>query len=238
MAQTKKYCEIHGEYYSETIEWGETSFNQPCPACADLRTEAREEQERKEQANHEGEKCISLGIDKRNAGINLKNYNPRSNQLSAHDLALKFVDRFDEMKDQGKTLILIGGLGTGKTRLAQAILQTLNTGKYIRVIDIGRQVRASYKNSKTETEVIESFANCDLLVIDEIGVQSDTDAEVMLITDIIDRRYAKMKATIICSNLSKDKLITQFGERAWSRLQHNCVIKTITGESHRVRETK
>jgi DNA replication protein DnaC len=63
-----------------------------------------------------------------------------------------------------------------------------------------------------------SFAQVDLLILDEVGVQFGTEFEKVIITDIINRRYSDMRPTIIMSNLTSDELSEYLGARVVDRM--------------------
>jgi DNA replication protein DnaC len=63
---------------------------------------------------------------------------------------------------------------------------------------------------------------CDVLIIDEIGVQYGTDMERIELFDIIDHRYNEMKPTIFTSNFYKTELKEKLGQRICDRLFSDC----------------
>jgi len=230
-------CEKHGEYESTSFSpFGKRILWTTCPACAE--EEDRNRRDEEAQRNREIEKrqlegkLKEFAAPKRYWGLNLENFNPTNDQNKAFVDSKKFVENFSA--DNSQVLILCGTVGTGKTRLASAIIQELDFGYYIRAIDISRKVRASYStNEYSEVDVIDHFVDQNLLVIDEVGVQSGTENETLLITDIIDRRYAELKSTVLVSNLNKDKLAEVFGQRAWDRIRQDAMYQPMTGQSLR-----
>jgi DNA replication protein DnaC len=62
------------------------------------------------------------------------------------------------------------------------------------------------------------FARVDLLVLDEVGVQYGSKAELVMLTELVDERYAAKRPTIVVSNLGGAALIDMVGERAADRL--------------------
>lgn len=229
-------CNEHGEYTALGMEnpLGGVLW-MICPTCAAENTRARIKEEEAEDRKKLAEFCESSGIGKKYWGVTLEGFNPMPNQNRPIKLLNRFVEVFEQMEREGKVIILCGGVGTGKTRAVCALMQTLGFGEYIRSIDISRRVRSTYSgsNNGTEESVIKSIARQRLLIIDEVGVQSDKEHERNLISDIIDRRYSDLKPTVICSNLEERELEVLFGQRAWDRLNENCVICPMIGESLR-----
>ena len=74
----------------------------------------------------------------------------------------------------------------------------------------------------------------DLLVIDEVGVQSGTENERNILFDIINGRYENMKSTLIITNLDRSQLPDYLGERIVDRLRENGgMLIPISGKSCR-----
>lgn len=233
-------CEMHGDYEAKVVAVLTRKIYSKCPECQIEENKAKAEQdaielERKAQeaAKAKRDRLLRNGLMARYLGIELSDIEPTEEQKKAYDACLIFVAKFEEMCESGKTLILCGTVGTGKTMFAHAVLQSLDFGCYLRAIDISRMVRDCYSKNESEFDLIDSLAFTRLLVIDEIGVQQDTKHETLLITDLIDRRYGNLLPTIICSNLNKEKLKEVFGERSWDRLMQNGSIIPIVGKSLR-----
>ena len=79
----------------------------------------------------------------------------------------------------------------------------------------------SFSSSHTESQIIDALASVELLVIDEIGVQSGTDAESRALFDVFNTRYEHMKPTIFISNLQLDGFADAVGGRVMSRLRED-----------------
>lgn len=231
-------CPGHGEYEAQGQSFMGNEVWTMCPACSHDKQIA-EDQAAREQREREQNAALEkfyrdAGIIRRYRGITLANFCPTSEQIKPFDFGEKFINEFDLMCKRGQNLMFCGSVGTGKTRLVSAMLQTLGSGRYIRAVDISRTIRSSYDTrGKTELDIINELVSADLLVIDEVGVQFGTANEHMVVSDLIDRRYGDMRPTIIVSNLSKSELAGIFGERAWDRLTQSCLICPVLGQSQR-----
>jgi DNA replication protein DnaC len=73
----------------------------------------------------------------------------------------------------------------------------------------------------SEDEFIKRMLNLDLLVIDEIGLQKNTDSEKLVLNQIIDQRVSRLKSTGILTNLGGEDLTKFLGVRIISRLKMN-----------------
>ncbi len=71
------------------------------------------------------------------------------------------------------------------------------------VMRLTRAVKNCWRNDseKTADEVIEHYASLDLLIIDEVGVQFGSAAEMAILQEIINARYESILPTILISNL-------------------------------------
>ena len=58
-----------------------------------------------------------------------------------------------------------------------------------------------------------------MLIIDEVGTQTDSDWEKLQIFNVIDGRYQNMKPTVLISNLSAEEVQSVIGERSVDRLR-------------------
>ena len=90
--------------------------------------------------------------------------------------------------------------GTGKNHLAlaiarHAITEHQSSAIFTTALKIAREYKSTWsKNStRTEDEVIRQFTKPDLLIIDEVGVQFGSEAEKMIMFEIINTRYERMK---------------------------------------------
>ncbi len=125
----------------------------------------------------------------------------------------------------GKSLTMLGNTGTGKSHLACAIAneQLVNghTVLFTNVSKIIRDIRGSWDKGVqySEQEIINSFIDIDLLIIDEVGVQYGTESEKNLLFEVINGRYELMKPQILISNVSKDEFEAFLGTRIYDRLR-------------------
>jgi DNA replication protein DnaC len=139
-----------------------------------------------------------------------------------------YADNFSEKLKLGTSLILCGKTGTGKTHLScaianQIIQQSGNPVVFLSVMRAIRTVKETYsKSSKlTEQQAINNLSRPDLLILDEVGVQFGSDAEKIILFEIINERYQNMKPTILISNLSPEEITDFIGDRVADRMREN-----------------
>jgi len=238
-------CDKHGEYKSETILFGKSEINMGCPECEAEQEQFLIDEELKEKNKRESIRIIAYqdyaGIPERFKKCTLENYIiENKGQENALKESRKYLDNYEIEKTTGAAMFYCGSFGTGKTHLSIAILNNLIVNKKIRGIysttmKMIRDIRSSYTNNNlSEQKLIDKYVNIELLILDEVGVQMGTDAEKLLIYEVINGRYENYKPTIILSNLSFDGITKYLGARSIDRLKgKNRSMIIMDWESHR-----
>jgi len=219
-------CKTHGEFIGKfyTIN-GDKKYGGACPECLKIADKKeREANDRIEKGRADARKIRvreNSGISKRNLFKTFDDYIcSNEGQEKAKGDCVRFVESFPS----DKSLIMVGGVGTGKTLLASAIIDSLIDDykcEIIKVIELVRCLKATWSkdSESTEEELIRHFVNLDLLILDEVGTQFGSDTEKLFIFEIIDGRYEDMKQTILISNLDIDGIKEVIGERCVDRLR-------------------
>lgn len=163
-----------------------------------------------------------------------------SNSISI--VARKYVDQFDEMKKRGKGLLLFGNVGTGKTFISACIANALiDKGNACLVTDFKRLVNTIGGMFEGKQEYIDSLNRFDLLVIDDLASERDTEYMGEIVQNIIDSRYRAGLPLIITTNLTSDELKHPAEirkQRIYSRLFEMCVPVEVTGKDRRREKLK
>lgn len=226
------HCATHGDYtahalplpYFKQVVWS------GCPACAEARRQhaentQRQAEERARQARLEAS-LNHAGIPKRFRERTLHNFiAEHAGQQRALDFACDFVQRFDAHKQRGATVVFSGRPGTGKSHLAiavaQAVMQQGATAFYVTAREMMLMLRASWGGARapSELEVLRMLIAVSLLVVDEVGVQFNTDTERTQFFSVIDGRYREQMPTLLLTNLDRDGLAAFLGERSFDRLR-------------------
>ncbi len=166
----------------------------------------------------------------------------------AADRLLGMISAIRDLHADGKMtkgFYLWGPAGGGKTLLACIALQELmlKYGLGGKFVDLSRQFFQRIKNSFDSTgdtvesagDIMDELIHIPFLVIDDFGVQRNTEWESEMLYNLIDSRYAEERLTIVTSNfhLSKYKEVA-FG-RIHSRLQEMCTIINVDLPDYRER---
>tara|TARA_R110000868_G_C10972986_1_gene771101 strand:+ start:6106 stop:6873 length:768 start_codon:yes stop_codon:yes gene_type:complete len=143
------------------------------------------------------------------------------------DRCQDYAKNFNQKLKDGTSMILCGKTGTGKTHLACSIAnEIINKGHsavFMNVIKMMRQVKETWSKGSetTEQNAINWFLTPDLLILDEVGVQFGSDAEKMILFEVLNERYQNIKPTILISNLLPANLQEFVGERVMDRMKEN-----------------
>ncbi len=182
------------------------------------------------------------GIDKKYKWKFINNFEVSSKTTEqAKSAAYDIIRNFPDVK---KGLFLWGNPGTGKTLLSSIILTELITRHAVegRFIKISRtffnRIKSTFnENSPTygEADIIErEYAETDILVIDDFGVQRDSDWELETLYNLVDARYEGLKFTVFTSNNNPFMSLKEKSQgRILSRIKEMCRIMEISGADFR-----
>ena len=161
----------------------------------------------------------------------------KSREPQAFDLCRKYVDRDNLFAEPHNGLMLLGGVGTGKTHLAAAIANTfVERG----IVTLFATFSEHLENIRTEfdhvgrKEYLAKMKSVPVLVIDDLGKERKTEWSQQILFDVINSRYEHMLPTIITTNFNEDGLANHAGGAVWSRLYEMCSgVKTRSGDYRR-----
>lgn len=177
------------------------------------------------------DELLASGIPTRFRMATLENYRTDTKpepQSAALRQCQDFAEDFEQNWRKGRSMMLLGDVGTGKTHLACAITQYVIrhfgvVARYTSALAIIRDVKATFGKASevSERQVYDSLRTPDLLVIDEIGVQHGSDFERQVLFEVINSRYERLQPTIVISNLGIAGLRSCLGDRAVDRLSES-----------------
>lgn len=229
-------CPVHGDVdMSEVEQLDGSMLPRGCKRCAwealhmaprDSQQHAQASAQRK--AENATAALIAAGITPRFAEATFESYIAETEaQRKALAKCRGYADLFPNHFRAGRSLLLTGNVGCGKTHLASAIVRTVVADQCRALIVPASEIisiaRASMVTGSgyTDRDVVLHLGGLDLLLIDEVGCQKGSDYELGLLHAIIDRRYQSVLPTVLISNLCTGGLKTYIGDRALDRLRQN-----------------
>lgn len=144
-----------------------------------------------------------------------------------------FIDEI-EKREAWCSLILFGGVGTGKTlmasELADAVIDKLDMSvRYCTAKQMISEIQSAYSTEgKSEEGEILRFVQYELLILDEIDIRPDSKNAIILLQEVINRRYNEEKPVVIITNQTFDDLAQHVGDRINSRLHENAFVAAFT----------
>ncbi len=206
------------------------------PCMCDCRSEeyAREETERETEDKLKRLNQIKTSSlqDKSYRNCDFKTDNGKNPKQMAK--AKKYVNQWEIMYKENCGLLLLGDVGTGKTFFAACIANEL----------INRSVPVLMTNFSAiisemgfdYNEYLKELKNYKLLILDDLGVERQSEYMMEKIYNIIDSRYRDKQPVIITTNLSIKELKEPQNieyRRIYDRVLEMCVPIQFKGESRR-----
>lgn len=203
--------------------------------CRQERYAEDEERQRTENRVREAERLRRDGMqDMQLRGMTFSNDDSPDTKLSR--LARRYVEKFPEMKMRGKGLLLYGSVGTGKTFYAACIINALIDHGIPCMMTNFSRLTTALLDADRKMSFINELDRYDLLVIDDLSAERDSEYVADTVQMVIDARYTSGKPLIVTTNLTADELIRPArirDKRLFSRLYDMCVPYEVKGEDRR-----
>ena len=123
-------------------------------------------------------------------------------------LAHKYVENWDDMKARSSGLLLWGDVGTGKSFFAGCIANALlEKGVPVLMTNFSRILNTlSGMHFEDRNQFIDSLNRYSLLIIDDLGIERNSEFALEQVFNVIDSRYRSKKPLIVTTNLTLEEL--------------------------------
>lgn len=153
------------------------------------------------------------------------------------NIARKYVANFDAMRSQGTGLLLCGSVGTGKSFLAAAIANELiSQGTPCLMTNFSRIISRISEKFGGDQKYLDDLNRFDLLIIDDLGAERDSEFTWEKVMNVIDARYRAGLPLIVTTNLNPKDLYDPSDirrQRVFSRLKEMCIFLEVNGADRR-----
>src|ERR687893_482486 len=222
--------------YEKPGEW----YYHPCTPECEKKNDQREWELMRREARVKTLRERS-GLSKRMKGYTLANFDHYVSPAAtrARIKVDDYLKNWEENREAGRGLYFCGGVGTGKTHLAVAVMNELITKKrvpslFVTVPELLDNLRGAYNDpGRNLDEWMDAVQHADLLILDDLGSEKPTDWVRERIFVIVNHRYRESLPTIFTSNIGPKDLAQQLGERTASRIIAMCDWIALEGEDYR-----
>ena len=138
-------------------------------------------------------------------------------------------------------LLLMGPVGTGKSFFAGCIANALlEQGERVMMTNFSRILNEMTSYQADKNQIIQNLVDYPLLIIDDLGIERNSEFALEQVYNVIDSRYCKMLPLIVTTNLGLNEMksadLDTAHQRIYSRILEMCVPIYCGGEDKRKEE--
>lgn len=163
-------------------------------------------------------------------------------QVPQMQQARNYVSCWEDLRQENMGMLFWGMPGNGKTFAAACIANALIEmpsmfATEVRMVTLGTVLmELPAKSPQEKMEYVQDLVQCDLLILDDFGMERQTDYAREQVFNLIDGRYLSRLPLIVTTNLSLQELKnpkTMSEKRIYDRILQMCVPVCFDGESLR-----
>lgn len=228
-------CGVCGQRKEAMISFGNGRERKVPVICACYEEKLRREKENEwnKKVCIRKEKCFSHAEMLHNTFENDNGVQPKMK------IGREYVRHWKEAAKENAGLLLLGGVGTGKSYCACAIANALcEKDISVRFVNLA-EVLNELQSCPDRNEVVRNLTTCALLIIDDFGIQRNTEYANEQVFNLLDSRDRSGKPLIVTTNMTYRELTEPADtrqERIFSRLRKMCTPVLFEGEDLRERE--
>lgn len=184
--------------------------------------------------------------DKKNSSDKMINESPYRHMKSIYEKCKKFTENFgsENTGESVENFIFIGSPGRGKTHLSSAIGYELIKKGFDVFYDSAQNILYSFEKERFsrsgnfDSDIIEKYMKCDLLIIDDLGTEYSGNMSVSSLFNLINMRLLDKKNMIISTNLTGSEIKIKYDERIASRIFGEFTPLNFIGDDIRLKKTE
>lgn len=146
----------------------------------------------------------------------------------------RYVNNWERVKAENLGLLFWGDVGTGKSFLAACIANALlDQGIPVLMTNFSRVLNhMGSMYTQERVDFMDSLKGYELLIIDDLGIERDTEYAQELVYSVVDERYKANLPLIVTTNLTVSQMrnpTTTSHARIYSRILEMCTPVCIDG---------
>lgn len=148
----------------------------------------------------------------------------------------RYVENFDAFRKSGQGLLLYGDCGTGKTFAACEVANALIDKGYACLVTNFSKMLNTLQGTYEKQTYIDRLNRYSLIVIDDLGIERNTEYAKEQVYNIIDGRYRSGLPMIITTNMTMDNIKNApdtESKRIYDRIIERCFPILVDGTSRR-----
>ncbi len=235
----KIYCGICHKVKVQTLYLQNMAFPAVSPCDCELKKDEEKQRNLKEQENFikylsNREICFESFKDKKNEMYNKTFEN--SDDDKHLDYCKKWAEDFNENYKSTDSLLLYGDIGVGKSHQATCIANAVLLKNFtVKMTDFA-EIEKNQGDIGKRKEYYNSLNDYDLLIIDDLGVERNSEYMQEIVFYVINKRINSNKPFIITTNLEITYILNcdDIGKkRIYDRLIGACEPLEFRGKSKR-----
>lgn len=150
----------------------------------------------------------------------------------------RYIEKRDLMRRENIGLLLHGGVGGGKTFWAAALANAMiDHGSSAMITTVPRLVTAMSQGfEEGKARILEQVERVQFLVLDDVGIERQTEYMAEKMFEIIDSRYRSRRPLIVTTNLTLEEISNPRQmeyKRVFDRIVEMCQPIHVSGEGRR-----
>lgn len=210
----------------------------PCK-CQQEAEESRREAEKRERELDAIEKLRKNSLmDEKFLSSRFESSGDIPNNQRQLAIAKRYADKFGELYERNQGLLFWGVPGTGKTHVACCVGNKLmEEFRPVFATSFVKLLEKPFTKSEL-SDLIARMNVAQLLILDDLGAERDTDYSLEVVYNVVDSRYRAGKPMIITTNLSLSEMQNEPNiklKRIYDRIFEVCYPVEFKGVSLRMK---